>query len=182
MSRPANREIKRHLQATFPAFKFSVRSGRGTGSSWTHIDWTDGPSDRRVNEVLAEIGAIAGHMDQSDYFEGERINTTRAQSDAHRESVARTLLAPKAVPAPELWSRNVKIPGRGWVDLNQIVYGAASHREYMDRYRFEAHLWLDAVTLDRTEALRSTCYERLATPADEEENTEHEQRSAAHAS
>jgi hypothetical protein len=182
MSRPANSQIKRHLQATFPAVKFSVRSGRGTGASWTHIGWTDGPTDGRVTEALAAFGVVAGHMDMSDYFEGERISTSRDISEANGDVVARVLLAPKAVPARSLWSRNVRIDGRGWVDLHQIVWCAAANRENAERSRFEAHLWLDAVTLDRTEALRSTCYERLATPADEEENTEHEQRSAAHSS
>ena len=56
------KEIRRALKAAFPGVKFSLRGSRGTGYGWFSLDWTDGPTDRRVREVTGGF--------QSSYFDG----------------------------------------------------------------------------------------------------------------
>ena len=37
-------ELRKHLRATWPTVKFSVRCGRGTASAWLRVAWVDGPA------------------------------------------------------------------------------------------------------------------------------------------
>ena len=45
-------QIRAGLKAAFPATKFSVRKGDGTGSAWIDVKWTDGPNDDMVRGVI----------------------------------------------------------------------------------------------------------------------------------
>ncbi|MGW6416308.1 LPD29 domain-containing protein [Streptomyces sp. NPDC055055] len=51
-------ELKRQLNAAFPGVKFSVRTGKGTGSAGIDVSWTDGPTD-------GDVAAIARPMQGS---------------------------------------------------------------------------------------------------------------------
>ncbi|MFB8402170.1 LPD29 domain-containing protein [Streptomyces sp. NPDC055912] len=51
-------ELKRRLNAAFPGVKFSVRTGKGTGSAGIDVSWTDGPTD-------GDVAAIARPMQGS---------------------------------------------------------------------------------------------------------------------
>ena len=43
--------IKATLKVAFPGVRFSVRTGRGTGSTWIDCQWTDGPTEDAVRQV-----------------------------------------------------------------------------------------------------------------------------------
>ena len=43
--------IRKDLKAAFPAVKFSVRVGTGTGRTWIDVEWTDGPDDDMVRDI-----------------------------------------------------------------------------------------------------------------------------------
>jgi hypothetical protein len=157
--RPDNATLKRALRARFPAVRFSVTSGRGTAACWTHVAWTDGPTERLVEDALADLSASPGHMDQTDYFEGERVSLDRTVSDLALQHVAGVLLGRKPVPPRELWARDVLFSnGRGWRNFYSIVHGAAQNRENLDLWRFEAHAWLAAVQAGSAEAPTSVDY------------------------
>lgn len=49
--------IRNDLKQAFPGHKFSVRSSNYAGGSSIHIEWTDGPSDSEVDDL---IGHYAG--------------------------------------------------------------------------------------------------------------------------
>lgn len=159
--RPSNADLKRALRARFPAVKFSVHSGRGTGASWTHVDWADGPSERAVTAALAELGAAPGTMDQSDYFNGERISATRHVSDAHRARVAALLLAPQDVPPADVWGWNVRRSNAGgYYNLHDVVHRACARRDDFERHQFDAHAWLAAYRDQTHDAPTSVNYEQ----------------------
>lgn len=162
MARPDNTTIKRLLSKHFSATRFSVSSGRGTSSCWTHVVWTDGPSTGRVEAFLCTIGATPGHMDQTDYYNGERISTNRKLSDAFRTRVATELLAPKAVPPMNVWHYDVKRPNMGgWYSLRDCIWEAASNRENFERAQFDAHAWMEAWAHNRKEAPSAVSYDTV---------------------
>lgn len=158
-NRPDNASLKRELSRRFPAVRFTVRSGRGTGCGWTHIGWTDGPTVRRVEQELATLNAAPGTMDQTDYFDGERVSTDRTTSYAFRLRVAALLLAPKPLPPESEWSRGIARGNcGGYYDLWHCIWQATSNREHFERARFDAHAWLDAIRQGLSEAPRSVNY------------------------
>lgn len=57
------------LATTFPGVKFSVTIDRFSGGSSVHIRWTDGPTDRQVNDA---IGFLAGVEPDYEAGEGQR--------------------------------------------------------------------------------------------------------------
>ena len=133
MARPDNLTLKRLLSRRFPATAFRVYAGRGTSSSWTHIDWTDGPTDDLVTHYLSTIGSAPGSMDITDYFEGERVSTRREISEDMRQMVAKQLLGSKPVPPVSAWDHDVKRPNMGgWYNFHQCVRFAASNRGSLD--------------------------------------------------
>ena len=157
--RPDNATLKRELSRRFPAVRFSVRSGRGTACAWTHIAWTDGPTERRVTAELATLGAAPGSMDHTDYFNGERVSTDRHTTDAEQARIAALLVAPHPVPPRAEWGRGVaRQNGGGWYDFQQCVWSAASNRENFERARFDAHAWLAAVRAGSATAPTSVTY------------------------
>ena len=159
MSRPDNAVLKRGLHQRFPATRFRVSSGRGTGRSWSHVYWTDGPSTQLVDTALVQLGAAPGHMDNTDYFNGERISTTRTLSDGFKRLVADALLAPKPVPPVEAWEYQVRgANNQGWYSLGDCIYRAASRRDYFEHERFNAHAWLEAWAHNLREAPASVSY------------------------
>lgn len=156
MARPDNVTLKRELSRRFRSTRFRVYSGRGTSRSWSHIAWTDGPSEGLVLAVLGMLGATPGSMDETDYFNGERVSLYRTSSEMARQRVARALLAPHPVPAREAWGKDVnQQPGRGWYNFEGCVLGAAANRLDFERYRFEALCWLAAITAGTTAAPQS---------------------------
>lgn len=58
--RMASTWIKAELKAAFPGVKFSCRESRGTGSA-VYVDWTDGPFESDVKDVVYKYQA--GHFD-----------------------------------------------------------------------------------------------------------------------
>ncbi|MFT4398095.1 LPD29 domain-containing protein [Gordonia lacunae] len=44
--------MRKTLRARWPGVKFSVRQGRGTGSAWIGVSWTDGPRETEVKTVV----------------------------------------------------------------------------------------------------------------------------------
>lgn len=46
--------LRHGLKVTFPGVKFSVRGSRGTGYGWTHVTWTDGPTEQQVSGVCEQ--------------------------------------------------------------------------------------------------------------------------------
>lgn len=48
----ATKNIRKELASKFPTTKFGVRSRRYSGGSALDIDWTDGPTTKRVDEVV----------------------------------------------------------------------------------------------------------------------------------
>lgn len=151
--RPDNMTLKRLLSQRFPATTFRVYSGRGTASGWSHVQWSDGPSTHLVESFLATLGAAPGSMDNTDYFNGERVSTDRKISDAFRDRVAAELLAPKPVPPLEAWTYYVNRPNAGGsYDFQDCVHRATSRREYFESERFNAHAWLEAWSHGQREA------------------------------
>ena len=63
-----SRAIKAELRATWPRVKWSVRGGRGGGSS-VSIHWTNGPTEKAVSAVLGkyEVGHFDGMTDCYNY-------------------------------------------------------------------------------------------------------------------
>lgn len=147
MARPDNSTLKRYLRATFPATTFSVTRGRGTGYGWTHISWTDGPTSRRVTDALALVGAAPGHMDNTDYFDGERVSPRRDLSEAFELRLAELLLGGRdRVPPREQWSKGVtRAVSGGWYNLHECIYRVAGDRQQLSDERVRAQAWLWAI-------------------------------------
>lgn len=55
-------ELRKHLKAVFPGFRFSVTMTRGTGHGWLNVRWNDGPTADEVNAIT--------RLYQSEYFDG----------------------------------------------------------------------------------------------------------------
>jgi len=109
------------------------------------------------------IQAAPGSMDQTDYFNGERIGLTRHISETMQDQVARALLGAKVVPPRDAWDHDVQRPNSGgWYNFHQCVWSAASNRENFERAQFDAHAWLEAWAHNRREAPNSVNYEALA--------------------
>jgi len=162
MSRPDNRTLKHLLTRRFPATSWSVKAGRGTSCSWTHISWTDGPTDQLVTRYLSSIGSAPGTMDITDYFDGERVSTHRELSDDMQLMVATALLDPKPVPPVAAWQHDVQRSNRGgWYNFYNCVRFAASNRENFERAQFDAHAWLEAWAHNRKDAPSAVNYESV---------------------
>ncbi|SIS23117.1 LPD29 domain-containing protein [Williamsia sterculiae] len=70
-------EIRKHLRATWPGVKFSVRCDRGTASSWIRVSWTDGPTDQQVRHETHQFqGAQFNGMTDSYDDLGEALVCT----------------------------------------------------------------------------------------------------------
>jgi hypothetical protein len=75
--------IRKVLRATFPATKFSVTTGRGSGVSSVDVRWTDGPTAARVNEFVACFQA--GHFDgMTDMYEYDRAHFVEIDGEIYR--------------------------------------------------------------------------------------------------
>ena len=61
--------IRKLLRATFPACRFSVTVGRGSGVSSVDVRWTDGPTVARVEALVScfEAGSFDGMTDSYSY-------------------------------------------------------------------------------------------------------------------
>jgi len=64
--------IRTILRRAFPATKFSVTIGRGSGVSSVRVRWTDGPTVKSVERFVApfECGSFDGMTDSYNYAKG----------------------------------------------------------------------------------------------------------------
>lgn len=153
MARPSNADLKKALNRRFPSTAFRVHSGRGTSACWSHVGWTDGPSESLVVSFLATLGAAPGHSDQSDYFDGERVSVTRHLSDDFRLMVARSLVGNRPLPAMETWHKDIRqANGTDWYSFRDCVYRAAVNRTHFENERFQAVAWMNAMAHGKREA------------------------------
>lgn len=76
--------VRRALRDAFPGVAFSVRCGRGTGSAWIAVEYTDGP-------LVADVEAITRR------FQGEQFN---GMTDMY-DTLGTTLLAVPGAEMPE---------------------------------------------------------------------------------
>jgi len=68
----AAQNIRTELKRTFPGVKFSVRSSRYSGGNSVHVEWTNGPKEAAVNDILDkyEAGRFDGMDDSYNYKSG----------------------------------------------------------------------------------------------------------------
>lgn len=62
--------VRKQLKAQFPGQKFSVRSDSYSGGASIRISWTDGPLDRKVDEVVQQFSGASfdGMIDLKTHF------------------------------------------------------------------------------------------------------------------
>lgn len=175
----ASREIRHQairaaLKVAFPACKFSIRGGRGTGYGWSRIRWTDGPTSGAVESVVHRFfgsefnGMIDGYDPTHNYFTfegmtysagGSGFHCDREISPAEEHRIAALLMEPCEIPERQTWQIGVaRGNGGGYLDFQRCVWAATSNRENFDRARFEAHQWLAAIRANRRDAPRSVVY------------------------
>jgi conjugative element/phage-associated large polyvalent protein len=65
--------IRVELKKTFPATKFSVNSKRYAGGSSIRVSWTDGPTKKRVEDVIGHFhgASFDGMIDLKSYHDSE---------------------------------------------------------------------------------------------------------------
>jgi len=85
------RILKQALQRAFPATKFSVRLGRGTGYGDCDVSWTDGPTTKAVEPITLpfEGQTFDGMTDMREY--------TRATLPDGRQSGLKLILTQRHV-------------------------------------------------------------------------------------
>jgi len=97
------KQIKSALEDHFRWKGFSVTRGRGTGSSYWRVSWTNGPTVTAVDSVVARFNDSKNDDSMTDLWIGSQYtNTTR---DVDPEA-ARTLLSTfdlRFRPMPALW-------------------------------------------------------------------------------
>ena len=86
--------IRKALKQSFPGVKFSVRSDRYSMGSSVNVSWTDGPTNKQVNDVLDAYRDVDGtRCDDSEIMRcnaldgvpvrfGSYVSTSRDHSDA----------------------------------------------------------------------------------------------------
>jgi len=68
------KDARKAIRAAFPGLKFSLTGSTGTGYGWLHLSWTDGPTDRRMTEIVSEFDARLGgytHINSSRNYSAE---------------------------------------------------------------------------------------------------------------
>ncbi|MCK0515958.1 LPD29 domain-containing protein [Williamsia sp. DF01-3] len=73
--------LRKHLRATWPTVKFSVRCERGTGSAWLRVAWVDGPTNTQAQgEWFGFQGAqFNGMTDSYDQLDDHLVCTNPAE-------------------------------------------------------------------------------------------------------
>jgi len=106
--------LKQALKARFPATAFSVRLDRGTAYGCASVSWTDGPSRKMVEQVIApfEGEGFDGMTDSTIHYraylpDGRRsrlrlVNAERRISPALAKRAAAQVAAYYGVPEPVL--------------------------------------------------------------------------------
>lgn len=63
------KEIRKILKENFPKIKFSVRSSNFSMGDSVHVSWTNGPTDKKVNELIGhfQYGHFDGMTDMYEY-------------------------------------------------------------------------------------------------------------------
>lgn len=63
------KEIRKILKENFPTTKFSVRSSNFSMGDSVHVSWTDGPTNKKVNELIRhfQYGHFDGMIDLYEY-------------------------------------------------------------------------------------------------------------------
>lgn len=152
------KEIRAELKRTFPKTKFSVRSESYSMGSSVRVSWTDGPTSKRVEEVLSgfEGRSFDGMTDSTHYHpitlpSGETVRAysyvtaSRKVSDRHLAQVIEAVAAKYGDhnrPTVEEFKR-----GGGW---HSPILGGASWGGGRDCWADLIHRALaDRTSLDR---------------------------------
>jgi hypothetical protein len=146
--------LRRILRQAFPACRFSVRTGRGSGVSAVDVRWTDGPTRRAVEAIAHQFkaGSFDGMTDSYDYKRGtdrylvvdgvtyevgcQYVSCERTLSPAFRLRIAQAISArwgDLPVPTLDTWgcapreadAHAQARTGRTWA---QLIWEAAEDR------------------------------------------------------
>jgi hypothetical protein len=128
--------IRVELKKTFPKTKFSVRSSIYAGGSSIRVHWTDGPTKKRVEEVIGhfEGASFDGIIDLKSYHDsewnGEKVHfgndflfCERSYSPAFVARVAEEAEKRTGWPIP-----------RTMVEAQNVAYGGSSGNGWRDDY------------------------------------------------
>lgn len=75
----STREIKRALEEKLHFHGFSVTKGRGTGSRYWRVSWTNGPTVAMVDKVIAQFNDSKNDDSMTDLWIGSQYtNTSRS--------------------------------------------------------------------------------------------------------
>jgi hypothetical protein len=134
------------LRRRFPKTRFTVRSSRYAGGSSIHVDWTDGPTRRRVEEEIGHYqgASFDGMIDLKSYhdseLDGERVhfgndflNCQRSTSQTFIARVAEEAERKLGWPIPRTLdkARLCHIPAMN-ADADDIIYRLAENRAFYD--------------------------------------------------
>ena len=83
-TKEAAKLIRKTLKRNFPGIKFSVRTNSYSMGSHVSIEWTDGPTERAVDAVVAPFYGVGfNSMDDSTFY----TSTTMSNDDGTVEEV-----------------------------------------------------------------------------------------------
>lgn len=92
----AAKDVRKVLKAKYPKTKFSVRAKRYAGGSSVDIEWTDGPTEKEVDEDTKHLKRYV-----NGYY-NECILTQRRTSRAVMVAAAEAVASLYGVPVPKV--------------------------------------------------------------------------------
>lgn len=130
--------IKKELKAAFPKVKFSVTSERFSGGNSVSVEWTDGPTSKKVREITGKYsgGSFDGMVDLYTYSRSpwtEVFGSTKYLSETRKysRSLLTGIVGNLRLPNVTIEESN----GHAWVkcevggDLDQLIYREAQETE-----------------------------------------------------
>lgn len=143
------KHLRAELKASFPAAKFSVRSSSYAGGASIRIEWTNGPTAKRVDAIANHFAGATfdGMQDLKEHkaaamIDGELVHsgadfifTTRQLSDEGWALVAGEVARALNVPVPTRQEADTVYPViGGHTSFAGFVHRASSDRRYLDQF------------------------------------------------
>lgn len=138
--------VRQALKAAFPKIKFSVRSKTYSGGASMNIDWTDGPTEYDVKQVIGKFqgASFDGMIDLKSYhtseWEGEQVHFG-----------ADFIFCQRSYTIPFITRRAIKICDRYCQPMPEIYdegFGAHVKQDYSwtsnGRYTLADLIWQEA--------------------------------------
>lgn len=166
----AANNVRTELKAAFPGVKFSVRTSRFAGGDDLRVEWTDGPTEKQVNEIISKYaaGSFDGMIDLYTYDNDEfnklygsakYVSASRSYSESFLTKIAQIVIAE--------YGKNVEVKvyksGTAYFESEEVVSGGndiyywnmenVAYRKASETAESELEAAMQAVLNEKIEAI-----------------------------